>query len=293
MTRGLITIATGNKYYYELAKNLLISYRLKSANPLPFAIIAEEENEYTELFDDVILTTEAKRSFLDKFLLLKLCPYDETIFCDADILAYGDLNKYWELFQGATDFSSLGENCGLYENRAWYNKEDIWKYGNSIEYKCRVHMGVCFIRKSDTLMKLYYDCLDIVNNYDKLMISKHRDSVDEVAIAIAMPMNQMQAVDEHSEMMVTVPCATSLDADIYTGRLSYTTQWGKTVKENSLLIHFGTIHTKAPLYRFEVRSINYLLKKKMGKGTALQNAYYSSKLRRIFLKISQWIYKIF
>ena len=86
MTRGFITIATGKSHYYKIAANLLLSYRFFSKNPYPFAIIAEEHNEYTELFDDVIITTEAMRSFTDKFLLLKLCPYDETIFFDAETL---------------------------------------------------------------------------------------------------------------------------------------------------------------------------------------------------------------
>lgn len=77
-----------------------------SKNPVPVGIIAEEEKEYTAMFDDVIITTKAQRSFNDKFLLLQLCPYDETIFVDADGLAYGDLNEYWSFFENATDFQS-------------------------------------------------------------------------------------------------------------------------------------------------------------------------------------------
>ena len=67
MTKGFITIATGDKQYYMIAANLLLSYRCFSESPCPFAIIADEENEYTALFDDVIITNEAKQSFLDKF----------------------------------------------------------------------------------------------------------------------------------------------------------------------------------------------------------------------------------
>ena len=55
MTRGMITIATVDVHYYRIAANLLLSYRIFSDNPLPFAIIAEEENEYTALFDKVII----------------------------------------------------------------------------------------------------------------------------------------------------------------------------------------------------------------------------------------------
>ena len=142
MTRGMITISTGDVHYYRIAANLLLSYRIFSDNPLPFAIIAEEENEYTALFDKVIITKEAKRSFTDKFLLLKLCPFDETIFFDADCLAYGDLNNYWQLFEGATDFSALGQNFDLSDNNgAWYDLNGIGKYADLITYNS-VYMPV-------------------------------------------------------------------------------------------------------------------------------------------------------
>ena len=55
MTRGFITIATGKEMYFQSAKNLLLSYKLYCDDPLPFAIMCDQENEYTALFDDVVL----------------------------------------------------------------------------------------------------------------------------------------------------------------------------------------------------------------------------------------------
>ena len=55
MTRGFITIATGRDKYYEMAKNLVLSYRLYCDAPVPFAILCDKENEYTQAFDQVIL----------------------------------------------------------------------------------------------------------------------------------------------------------------------------------------------------------------------------------------------
>lgn len=51
MTRGFITIATGGDWYYQLAENLLLSYRLFSEKPMPFAILCDRENEHTKCFD--------------------------------------------------------------------------------------------------------------------------------------------------------------------------------------------------------------------------------------------------
>lgn len=99
ITRGFITIATGDIYYYKLAANLLKSYRYTTKKVMPFAIICEEENQYTDLFDVVVITKDASKSFMDKLLLLKLCPFDENVFLDSDILAYHDLNNYWDFLR--------------------------------------------------------------------------------------------------------------------------------------------------------------------------------------------------
>ena len=55
MKRGFVTVVTGAERYYQMAVNLLNSYRFFAKEPLPFAIIAEEENEYTKQFDKTIL----------------------------------------------------------------------------------------------------------------------------------------------------------------------------------------------------------------------------------------------
>ena len=265
MTRGFITIATGKKQYYEIAVNLLRSYRYFAKEKYPFAIIAEEENECTALFDDVILTNEAMHSFMDKLLLMKLCPYDETIFIDADSLAYGDLNAYWDFFEGATDFASLGANYPLDQKEGpWYNVEDIGKYGKEITYKTRVHSGVCFIRKSDKLKKLYDDCMDIFNHYDELYFHSFPNSVDECVLGVAMPMNQMKAVRQKQDMLAAYPCLTTLNADILHGVLQYTTPWGGYT-EKGILLHWGTAQTYQPLYRYNVACLRFLLRNEPGR----------------------------
>ncbi len=278
MTRGFITIATGKSHYYKIAANLLLSYRFFSKNPYPFAIIAEEHNEYTELFDDVIITTEAMRSFTDKFLLLKLCPYDETIFFDADSLAYGDLNQYWEFFKNATDFSATGENFELFsEKGAWYNVEDIGKYGEQIKYKSRVHAGVCFVRKSEKTLKMYDDCMDIYKHYNELYFHTASSSVDEAVFGVAMPMNDMKAIPECNSMLAAYPCLNKLKADILNDVLDYSTPWGGETK-HGILLHWGTIQTYRPLYLFNVECLRYRISRSKRKYI-LDKLKYEYKLR--------------
>lgn len=110
MTRGFITLATGNEKYYKLARNMLLSYRLFCPDPMPFAIMCDRENEYTAMFDQVILLENPSNSYWDKFELLVRAPFDETIFVDSDCLAYADWNVYWDYFADADDFTGCGTN---------------------------------------------------------------------------------------------------------------------------------------------------------------------------------------
>ena len=78
-----------------MAKNLLHSYRCFAKEPVPFAILCDRENSYTSEFDNVIVISDASNSYNDKLKLFRELPYDETIFIDADSLAYGELNVWW------------------------------------------------------------------------------------------------------------------------------------------------------------------------------------------------------
>lgn len=284
--KGFITIATGAKHYYKIAANLLLSYRYFTKNPLPFAIIAEEKNEYTALFDDVIITTEAKRSFLDKFLLLKLCPYDETIFIDADSLAFGDLNVLWEQFADATDFSAIGANCGIEDVKtAWYNIEDLGEYGQGLTYKCKVHAGVCYIRNTDKVKTMYQDCMELYHNYEKMYFHTCPHSVDECVFGVAMPRNGMKTTSEDINLLAVYPFLVKIRASAWEGPFYCKTRWNAQT-DHGILIHFGTANTHEALYRFNEEQLkllpNYPEKDKVPLGKKI---LYKYKWRYFFLRI--------
>ena len=283
MTKGFVTIATGDIKYYRMAYYLLLSYKYHTSNPLPFAIIAEEENRYTKEFDKVILTSEVSHSFMDKLLMLKLIAWDEAIFFDADTLAFGDLNEYWNVFTKATDFSSIGVNVGLNESGAWYDVDGIGPFGKRIAYKTRVHLGVAYIRNTDSIRKLYADCLDIYSKYDKLHIHTNPTCYDEVILGIAMPMNNMKAEPEPARMMACYPCLISLSGDMKKGTLSYSTSWGTCIKDNGILVHFGSANTSVALYRYSTEWLDY--NRKSQEASLKDILLYQWRLRKLPLFI--------
>ena len=286
--KGFVTIATGKEHYYKLAANLLLSYRYFTKNPLPFAIIAEEENQYTALFDDVIINKETTRSWLDKFDLLKLCPYDETIFLDADCLAYGDLNKFWDVFDGATDFSASGLNFEANDREnAWYNVEDLGEYGEGLTYKCRVHAALIYMKKGEKLDAVYKDCIELYHNYNKMYFHSCAGNIDECVFSVAMPRNGMKATaGGRIDLLAYLPVMSQLYANIWEEKISCKTKWG-TSTETGLLCHFATQYTYKSLYRFNVEQLNVLRRYQGNKKkvSLWKRLLYQYKWRYFFLRI--------
>ena len=158
MTKGFITIATGKEEFYILAHNLLRSYRYFCKQPLPFAILADRENEYTAEFDDCIIFPDgASNSYLDKLRLAEFAPYDVTIFIDADCLAYGDLNILFEHFKEADDFSCFGRVLPLDDKTGWFEHENLGELREKVSSVVGRHGGIYYMRTGETARKVFED----------------------------------------------------------------------------------------------------------------------------------------
>ena len=155
MSRGFITIATGNKKYHDMAKTLVKSYKLTSANPLRFGVITDDLTDRFEEFDDVIFVKDATRSYMDKIDIMRYSPYDETIFIDSDCIAFNDLNIYWQDFEKASPFSAYGKVFYEDSERAWFKIGETLKYKNMLKYSIDLHGGIYYFRKSKDVDSIY------------------------------------------------------------------------------------------------------------------------------------------
>ena len=79
LNKGFVTLAVGDECYFKLATNLLRSYRMHTISSIPFAIITDRENEYTNLFDKVVLLEHSHESYLDKIEILNQPPFQRNI----------------------------------------------------------------------------------------------------------------------------------------------------------------------------------------------------------------------
>lgn len=255
MTRGFITIATGKELYYQLAKNLLLSYRLFSREPLPFAILCDRETEETRLFDQTILFSPSGRPYYDKFELLKLAPFDETIFIDSDCLAYADLNEFWDFFQNAPDFSAAGTDYPLDSDRGLFRTGDLGPFRDRVHWKPAIHGGLYFIRKGPVCDAIYDDCQWIIRHHGEFTWPDYcAPGADEPILSLAMAANGCHVTAANPRNYGIPWEVTELHCDLFTGYLRYATAWHPLVDQGRM-IHWSVRYCKKPLYRFEVEKL--------------------------------------
>ncbi len=268
MTRGFVTIATGGACYYRLAENLLLSYRRLARDPLPFAILCEEENRVTASFDRTILLERPAGSYLDKLELLVRSPFDETIFLDADCLAYRDIGDLWQYFPSdpETVFSAFGQALPLDSTEGWFTREGAGKYKDKIEFVTHLHGGLYFIRKAGTgggglspLVQMRATCRDIVEKYGSFNFRMFDSPADEPVLALAMAVHRQKPVPPPPEGMCFYPCATRFEADIEAGRVLYSVPWfDGRVQNGAYLVHWGSYYCDRLPYLREAYTVRRL-----------------------------------
>ncbi len=254
--RGFVTIATGHERYYALARNLLRSYRLAADEPVPFAIIADRENEYTKEFDNVIVIPDASNSYNDKLKLFRELPYDETIFIDADSLAYGNLNAWWDIFKNAGDFALFGYawrdlNCG----RGWFNPAGMKEFQKDISFIPDFNGGVYYMRNSEKCGKVFEIANHCARHYRDYSFNNFKDPADEPVLALGIAVCGFEPLDLHGELVFAPPMK-KLEADISVPYAVFHQSADKSYPAR--LIHFSNYRTQLWFYRNEVIKMNKL-----------------------------------
>lgn len=257
-TRGFVTVATGRPKYYRMAYILLMSYRLASASPLPFAILADRKNRYTEAFDDVVLLEDAHRSYMDKLELLKRAPYNENIFIDSDCIAFGDLNRFWAGFDGATDFSAFGTTLPLDATDGWFTREGAGKYSDQLDHLIYFHGGIYFIRRGATCDAIYGVARDIAAHYRDYRFRMFKNPADEPILALAMTVCGCLPAKREPWRITLYNFTVYDEMDFFRRKLLYHRKGEPAgAPTECVLLHFGSGQFDCPDYLRESRKVRF------------------------------------
>lgn len=251
-------MATGKEEYYVLARNLLLSYKYHSRSPMPFAIICDKENEYTALFDKVVIMDAPLYSIYDKLRLPELAPYDETIFIEPDCLAYRNLNGLWKVFKDAPDFSGLGADFPLDDERGWLRPECLGKYQDVVKGQFQMQGGVLFLRRG-RLDGFALTCMDIYKHRDEY---RFRLENEESIFVLASLIHGFRPMKDWIEVFCYYPAANITRMDIRRGRLSFILkEYNIPSKPGVFLVHWGTLDTRSDPYLREAGEVLSLMER--------------------------------
>jgi len=243
MTRGFVTIATGAAHYRRLARNLLRSYRRHCPDPLPFAILSDRDMPE---FDRCIRLDRPAGNYLDKLRLTDALPFDETIFLDADCLAFGDLNSMFSWFDGADDVSCHGRILPLTDKTGWFDYENLGKWQSRVQYCLGLHGGVYFLRRGPKAEAVFSLARELAAEYDSFRFRGNFPTPgDEPLLALAMAVEGCRPIPFRPEGICCYwEWKGKLRMNIRRGRAVYAGQ-------RTILVHFGTRYTKKLRYRLQ------------------------------------------
>ena len=245
--RGYVTIATGSEHYYKIAYNLLLSYRRNGGNAYPFAILAEEENEYTRAFDKVVVISDPSRSYMDKLRIYDYTPFEETIFIDADCLVYGNIDSWWSFFENSGDFSCFGY---AYENlstkKGWFRWEGMKEFKDRISFIPSFSGGVYYLRKTPVAGEVFHLAKYAATHYKEYPFAMFSAPADEPVLAFGMAVCNCRPIDR-TEVGIYVK-----QRDMHVDIMVPSALWanrGKIIPVK--LVHWGNFGTMKAQYLLE------------------------------------------
>lgn len=253
--RGLLTVATGDELYFRMAVQLLRSYRQFSSDPLPFAILTDRRNDYTEEFDDAVLLPTVTGTYLDKLEMFDCLPYEVNLFIDADCLAYGDLNEFFRYFENADDFSCFGRVLPLDDRTGWFEYEHLGPLKSQVDYVVGLHGGVYYMRKTEECRRVFTKAKQFAENYgDYRFKGRFTKPGDEPVIALSMAVNHCRPIPFPPDAM-TVFWEHERDMRLNMKNGSAVI---RSTGQKVRLLHWGTRFCTSPLYQKQIAQLEWL-----------------------------------
>ena len=158
MTQGYITLATGDRAYYEMAENLAASIRVMDPGR-PIALAHDHDAVISpaasRLFDHLIPLPKDTNyvTVTHKFKLFELSPFDRTMFVDADcLMVKRDIDRYWAI-AGESFFTIPGN---IRTSGSWKGKNipDLLQQ-EGVDHVVEVNAGVFTFDKSERARQFF------------------------------------------------------------------------------------------------------------------------------------------
>lgn len=278
--KNIITLATGKKFYFDLAINLARSFVVWNKHAGIDFYIATDLNY--ELPDDLagyikIISLKPNQyglGFSPKIHLDKIAPPGRTLFIDSDCLIFDNLLNVFERFEGKT-VSVVGSHISSGE---WFGNIDIICKKFNLPHIPKFNGGLYYLENGPETTEIYKSAREIEKNYDEIGFVKLRNRPnDEVIMALAMQIhNQTPVADDGKVMSDPQACPGGYKINIINGKRWLFNPpfphplhqvWYPFEKVEPIIFHFLGSYTHDYPYRREAYRLKKTLKNQLNLRT--------------------------
>ncbi len=184
MSQGYLTLATGDRQYFDAAANVALSIHENDAGR-PISLLCDDASklapEEKELFDRVIVALPGTLGVgcAGKLDLPDFLPYEETVFLDSDcLIVKKDMDRHWKKL-AVQCFNVAGS---MLKTGPWYTF-DIGKVCEvlNLPYMVQMNSGVMYFRKGPELDSFLATVADLRERAQDVLFVQHRDMNAQIA----------------------------------------------------------------------------------------------------------------
>jgi len=238
---GILTIATGEERYINMAKLLAISL-IKTDPEIKRAIVTDRPAfEFDGLYDIVIpCRSDVGTGLFHKLYLDQYTPFEETLFIDADSIIIRSIISTISLCRNHA-FVVFGDQISSGD---WYMDVRAICRRFSLPSIPLFNGGIYYFKDKVIAKKVYEKARELSQNYTSLKLHEFRGSInEEPLISIAMALCGLDAVDDKGKGMRTpIGIIGKLNIDVLNHQCSFQ-------KENELtepaIMHFAGSYADA------------------------------------------------
>lgn len=261
MDFGIITIATGNKRFIKLAKNLALSLSINNPGWARAVLTDSNDSELNELFDFVINFNEKiEAGFIHKLYMYDYSPFKETLFIDSDSLVIAPIDELFKKMK-VSDVSAQGFK---FTDRIWagVHASKVLEYTKA-KYLIMHNGGIYYYKKSLLSEKVFAEAKRLLDDYNKIGFYKLRGkTAHEPLMSTAMSIHGMNAFDDENMGMRTfVDISSELKINVIQSICEFYEFLGdKRRKVNPIIVHFSGSHADWFHYKREATKLKLCIK---------------------------------
>lgn len=287
-SKCVITIATGNPYYLDLASNLARSFICwHDLTNVGFQIITDlDSHSLSQDLDWVDVIRIAKGSlgigFSTKLQLDRLAPSEQTLFLDADCLICGSLEPVFNLFKG----HCVGVVGSSISEGEWFGNIEQLRAKLNLGPLPKFNGGLYYLEPGECCSKIYSRARNLEPFYDDIGLVRLRGRPnDELLMSIALSEAGIQAMpDDGTILGDPQACPLGLKINVSQGtcvlvnpppRHRLHQPWYPVRTIRPLVVHFLAYHTDQHPYRTQV--LQLLMMQKFSLSPSL--AWLAAELR--------------